>query len=345
MIHKSSGLPTSCRHCCYHQALTVIELLVVVAIITLLITLFYPSVQAARESARRTICGNHLKQIGLALQLYHDTNKSLPPAIKNSGSWNWTRPQNQARFPDYKTYNHTGWVLLLPYLEQGALYDAYDFSEPSSTRRLAFGAPLGGSGTSMVNSKAISRDLDVYSCPSDAKPEVVTFQLGVRYELNNARRSNYLFSGGHFGEMANPYRSIKNDFSRNAGAFGHDGSASFNMITDGLVHTIAVGESKQGLPGVKTEHPGGGPFWGAGSRGCCIGRTLDEEADEDPTRWAINATRNGLHREWQFSSFHPGGAQFVFCDGSVKFIRETIAYETVFVYLNRIQDGKALPDF
>src|SRR5688572_33278503 len=98
------------------KAFTLVELLVVIAIIGVLIALLLPAVQFARESARRMSCGNNLKQIGVALHTYHDNLKTLPPALLGSGRWlSWNAP---TAVPPGQTYNTTGWMLLLPYLEQ-----------------------------------------------------------------------------------------------------------------------------------------------------------------------------------------------------------------------------------
>ena len=97
---------------------TLVELLVVIAIIGILVALLLPAVQAAREAARRMSCGNNLKQIGLALHNYHDTYKTMPPAIV------YTRPpaQNARNGRPY-----WGWgALVLPYVEQTPLHDALD---------------------------------------------------------------------------------------------------------------------------------------------------------------------------------------------------------------------------
>ncbi len=91
-------------------AVTLVELLVVIAIITLLITLFFPAVQAARDAARRTQCINNLKQLGMACQGYHDAFKALPPPRVDDGP--------------------TWCVYLLPYVEREAQYEAFDFTRP-----------------------------------------------------------------------------------------------------------------------------------------------------------------------------------------------------------------------
>src|SRR6476469_182788 len=97
------------------SAFTLVKLLVVIAIIGVLVALLLPAVQAAREAARRMQCSNHLKQIGLALQNYHDTFGSLPPAYLADSQG---KPIHSWR------------VLILPFLENTTLYDRYSFDEP-----------------------------------------------------------------------------------------------------------------------------------------------------------------------------------------------------------------------
>ncbi|MEZ6133148.1 MAG: DUF1559 domain-containing protein, partial [Planctomycetaceae bacterium] len=102
---------------------TLIELLVVIAIIAILIALLLPAVQQAREAARRTECKNKLKQLGLAFHNYHDTHNTFPAALYSSGRYN-----SAAYFSGNNTVkNVTGWQMILPYMDQAALYNQFDF--------------------------------------------------------------------------------------------------------------------------------------------------------------------------------------------------------------------------
>jgi len=112
--------------CVRRRGFTLVELLVVIAIIGVLVALLLPAVQAAREAARRMSCSNNLKQIGLALHNYHDSFKRFPPAGINYG---WCQsPANDGR----KLFNSNGLMMLLPFVEQNALYNQYDQTQAAS---------------------------------------------------------------------------------------------------------------------------------------------------------------------------------------------------------------------
>jgi prepilin-type N-terminal cleavage/methylation domain-containing protein len=126
-----------------YAAFTLVELLVVIAIIGILIALLLPAVQAAREAARRSQCTNNLKQIGLALQNYHDQNQTFPFGVRAQG-WG----------PSF-------YVGLLPYMEQTALYQKYDMIG-SNNGYLA--------GNSYLNSVVANVRLPALKCPSSPLP-------------------------------------------------------------------------------------------------------------------------------------------------------------------------------
>jgi len=177
------------------QGFTLIELLVVIAIIAILIALLVPAVQKVREAAARTQCTNNLKQIGLAMHMYNDTYKKLPAgwatsstAQPNSG-WSWS-------------------VIILPYIEQGPLFNALnpDLKTPGAPPAATAGTP-------------IMTLVPIYLCPSD---------------IGNP-------TNGNFGAYA------MNNYIINRWLLGPDGNSlptnyAVNRIPDGSSNTIMVGE-------------------------------------------------------------------------------------------------------
>lgn len=330
------------------SAFTLIELLVVIAIIAILIALLLPAVQQAREAARRTQCRNNFKQVGLALHNYHDNFQQFPPALVSSGRCNTggsgecptTRP----------VLNTTGFVLLLPYIDQAPMYNQYNLNV-SSSMSSPYGRPqAGGVANSTTNQAIYNKKLAAYGCPSDPiGMSLQTYQANVAtdfYESNQVARSSMLFASGSFTDYSTSFGA--NIGSLDLGMFGNDGGATVAMVTDGLSNTIAVGESRQQG---KTSSVYG-PYWGAGVHTCCHGYTPN-------ACYTVNAAYNyppcaaspptagtiKLQYAWGFGSEHTGGAHFLLGDGSVRFIGENIDYATVFNPLNRIKDGKIIGEF
>ena len=343
------------------RGFTLVELLVVIAIIGILIALLLPAVQAAREASRRSQCNNNLKQMGIALQNYHDTCKVFPPAIIGCGRY------GGAATAGYIVSNTTGFVLMLPQLEQGGLYTNYNFRVPSSISNpygdtLAGGLP-GNATTSAINQAVYSQPLSVFTCPSDKTPPQIYVNGPGNpanfYEANSVAQSNYLFASGGYDDYNTAWVNFSNS-PLDQGPFGNDGAAGISDIKDGTSNTIAMGESKQSFPGGKASQAFG-PYWGAGVHTCCHGLT---------SRSATLQTTNGVtapagyfvgkpnfdysgtankHQQyaWVYGSYHPGGTQYVMCDGSARFISDEVDYGDlangalagVFIWLNRIKDG------
>lgn len=192
----------------FHAAFTLVELLVVIAIIGILIALLLPAVQAAREAARRSHCTNNLKQIGVGLHVFENTQRAFPSSFGGSQGTDWSA---QAR--------------ILPYLEQVALHDSIDFNQPYSAATLPDGSPL-----------ATFR-VPTYLCPSEPNDEVrLSSGNPVHYPLNYAMNLGTWFvyrpTNRQGGEGAfQPYRRLKpRDF------------------VDGLSNTLAVAEVKTYTP-------------------------------------------------------------------------------------------------
>jgi prepilin-type N-terminal cleavage/methylation domain-containing protein len=361
------------------RAFTLVELLVVIAIIGVLVALLLPAVQFAREAARRMSCGNNLKQVGIALHTYHDTYKVFPPALIGSGRWNASAtiyaPGGTGRPTHYVT-NTTGWVLMLPQLEKMDLWSQYNFSFPSSISNPYGQTFLNNNSSSLrpdqgglnPNGFVYNKRMEILTCPSDTYPApiITSGQNNPAdfYERNEVARSNYLFSTGHYTDYDNRYGQFQN---LHKGMFGNDGAGGLQDCLDGSSNTVAVGEAKNSRLGQTAT--AFGPYWGAGVHTCCHGRTpIDLNlvtlagTNGRPSRTVTNGERYGAinfdnnnnntrqQYAWQFGSNHPTGAQFVMCDGSVKFINESIQYDGggpanpqggVFIWLNRPADNIA----
>lgn len=281
-----------------------------------------------------------MKQMGIALHSHHDANGFLPPAIVNSGRWNCgtTCPQSLSWFrndPQWFVYNHSGFIFLLPYLEQDNLFRMYDFRVPGSLSN-PYGLPLPPTASALnsshPNALVQSQKLKVFTCPSDRDPEVVIDLTHSFYHRPNTARSNYLFSAGWRTDYNGP-----NDWmdATRSGIFGHNTRTKMTDIADGTSNTIAIGESIQRKEGTSVFY---GPYWGSGTHTATIGYT----PGSDP-RFNINAPWNPACNPpgprcvyaWVFSSFHSGGANFVFADGSVRFLRETINYSNFYAMNTR----------
>ena len=282
---------------------TLVELLVVIAIIAILIALLLPAVQAARAAARRLQCANNLKQVGVALHNYHSVHSVFPV-----GFWgNLYIPVNQ----------EDGWAwgtFILPYLEQGDINEAFDFS-------------LDSYRNFTVNRQAAAHHVQVYICPDDPQaPELVGccgdwMQGSHRHEdvamTNLAGVTGSIHLDGLWYQRDD---RNANDVVVNNGIFFWDSAVRMSHITDGTSQTLAVGEVAGGGPGSHRAH-----YWvtfnvNSTHRGINGPLTL-------PGGWS---NPSDPHIWWQlengsFSSYHPsGGAHFVFADGSVHFLSENI---------------------
>ncbi len=300
------------------RGFTLIELLVVIAIIGVLIALLLPAVQAAREAARRAQCSNNLKQIGLALHNYHDTNQVFPPGA----FWMDRTPAGWVSL-----YRGSILIRLLPFLEQQPLYGLFDFKTNTDNQTDPAGVLL---------AKTI---VPVYVCPSDSGDVI----------QNGVALHNYAASKGptaHIDNSAyscsewqswNTYTLAPYDDPTNfAGPFCRlCVSTSIRDCTDGLSNTIYFGEVRRAC----SAHTQAG--WSRSNNGNGLTSTqipINYDSCHPEATNYCQHPRN-WNTELGFKSRHPGGAQFLFGDGTVHFLNESIDHWT-FQYLGAKSDGR-----
>jgi type II secretory pathway pseudopilin PulG len=262
--------------------------LVVIAIIGILIALLLPAVQSAREAARRSQCINNLKQVGLAVHGYHDSFKLLP-GTEPGGSGVLDRA--------------SGFAAILPYLDQAAVYTQYDFSQGNSHP---------------VNLKAVSQRITGYLCPSANMPRQVPIS---GCDANDRAPGTYAFSTG----SKDPYGTLAAGTANN-GAIVNASSGKTRLadIRDGTSQTLMTGESAWNLSDyLFTTGPCTGQVrWGFSywSSPYPLATAFTTMPPFNPKRLEGDSMRLAHFR----SDHRPGGSHFGFCDGSVRFLGETI---------------------
>jgi prepilin-type N-terminal cleavage/methylation domain-containing protein len=320
------------------RGLTLVELLVVVAIIGLLVALLLPAVQSARESARRSACGNSLRQIGLALHGYHTSNGRLPAASNSVATRN--NPPNCRDFAaskpdpnpdrcdpsiDEQWPNHNWTEYMLPYLDLGMLYDKIDFTTGLTglaNRSLFTGKRLPG-----------------FECPSNPFAATMGLVNGGNFRTPWTGR----FPVGCYVPCSGPSRwahqvaaadcPTNESFCSVAGSW-HWGSRLIQSpgmfagrsvlqvplasVRDGLSSTIMVAERRGELNHDLSQLSLLVPTVWTGLR---INSSLIDTADASKL-FGDNAGWHG-----GASSHHPGGAGFCLGDGSVRFFTDDIAFD------------------
>lgn len=307
------------------RGFTLVELLVVIAIIGILVALLLPAIQAAREAARRSECTNKLKQMAIACQNFHDTYKRFPVA---SHEMNF-RLQNSASSADF-TGNRHRWsyiVAILPFIEQQPLYDDFMVNY--------LGITVPWNTNDLTRSK-----IPTILCPSDGNTASVP-ATDRQYTSYHCNRGDY---------------HLHYDWFECRGVFGRGDRQFHTMatITDGTSNTMLISEVKVGVNGRRTVGEAFATGWAATNGGSPAGLLARELPDGTLSgalgapdqmlgwRWADshsiytqwhavlppNRPSGGIDREnWALitaSSYHPGGVNVAFVDGSVHFIADSI---------------------
>jgi len=332
------------------KAFILIELLVVIAIIAILIGLLLPAVQQVREAAARTKCANNLKQIGLAVHNYHASEGRLPPfSYAARGHGDGKTPT----LPDGIGYKHYGaFLIILPYLEQDAIARSYD-------PMLAWNSTVDNDGDGITNAMLTNKPLPTFLDPSMSVPVNNRYAAYSSYAWSRGNFEHMTDSSGSVrttgasvwteddGALASAYVSpAPGSPPEDLGSFRH---VKLTDVTDGTSSTFLAGEKHYTLkdynyPASSTATaPDGSPLAGkpfSGQTNWVFPHPGQDTAD-GTTNVAMNTTTvvekatgpddnspNAWWRRTGFSAFrsnHKGGCNFVYCDGSVKFLRDTIS--------------------
>jgi prepilin-type N-terminal cleavage/methylation domain-containing protein/prepilin-type processing-associated H-X9-DG protein len=299
------------------RGFTLVELLVVIAIIGVLVALLLPAVQAAREAARRTTCLDHLKNLGLACLNHLDARKTYPPG-------------KVLRRDANPTEELTNWAIeILPYIEEGALYDRYD-----QTRR----------NWDNVNKLVLQTTLPVMGCPSDPNVgRLAVPQNGPTFGSEGLATGSYRAVGGRGLSGGNPdemyWDSMQATMGDNANQLNREDRGAMHMvtrfnlspvragqITDGASHTLLIGEY------TANRLVGRSVYWANSFYGMNLGSIVPNVGSHfwtpDYETCRVNMPDPGFPQPCRraFSSMHGGSStvNFVYCDGAVRSINTDV---------------------
>jgi prepilin-type N-terminal cleavage/methylation domain-containing protein/prepilin-type processing-associated H-X9-DG protein len=319
---------------------TLIELLVVIAIIAVLIALLLPAVQAAREAARRAQCTNNMKQLGLAMHNYQSTNNCLPYGMKGCCWGSFMIP-------------------ILPYVEQTAMFNAWN----SAGDNRVVGSPLNGIRyASPQNITVTSAHITAYLCPSEPNAASQTSGIAVAGADGVARQitshnyvvnfgnvdmqqdPTYTFAGVTYPFLGAPFTDIGSPLADQPTAGGVGGTTAcvdFAAITDGTSNTMMVSECIAGARQPTNYDLRGFSWWAYGATFSGLLTPNSKLPDfmqsqsycpvtlgNNVPPCAYNSTNAGASGPGSVvmaaRSLHPGGVNMSFCDGSVKFMKNTV---------------------
>jgi prepilin-type N-terminal cleavage/methylation domain-containing protein/prepilin-type processing-associated H-X9-DG protein len=326
------------------RGFTLIELLVVIAIIAVLIALLLPAVQSAREAARRAQCTNNLKQLALAANNYESSSGCYPGG--SYSNYNGGAPSGRCAtgvapcdFPE----NFSAFVRMLPYTDQAPMYNSVNFNLTSGN---------------FENLTVCGVRLNILTCPSDTQNDPVPLVPGTKNASFNTVGNlklamppgNWIqaFSSyaGNAGTWDYGYNTTNGTtvFTQYNGTIYNDSTVKIAMVTDGTSNTFMFAEHSKSMAALND------PYYYISDMSWQSGRWYDTLfATLYPM--TTNLQGNSVQANGPFgyyaitiaSSLHPGGANFAFCDGSVRFLKSTISSWT-FNTGNTDPGGNALPD-
>jgi prepilin-type N-terminal cleavage/methylation domain-containing protein/prepilin-type processing-associated H-X9-DG protein len=280
------------------RAFTLIELLVVIAIIALLVGLLLPAVQKVRDAAARTQCTNNLKQIGLALQSYHDVNKQFPPGYTSG-----VTATGDDTGPGW------GWAAyILPYMEQQPLFAQITFTQPIEAT---------------ANTAARTATVKPYLCPADSPP--ATIPVGPRSAAGQLLSVTCeLATASYTGSYGVNEPGVDGD-----GVFFRNSKVRIGDITDGTSQTLLAGERSYRY----SETAWAGAVTGA-KNVPSPNSPLPLEVDESSNFVLSHVAEMvaGPTKPFEinnYSSNHSGGVNFLFADGHVRFLTSGADYTTL----------------
>ena len=326
------------------RGFTLVELLVVIAIIGILVALLLPAIQAAREAANRTECANNLKQIGLAVQNYHDTYNTMPLGVWATSTGNW---------------GSSWWTGILPFAEQGAGYDQLIFvgSHPGWTAR--------GSG---IHNGSVFHNINIpmMACPSS--PLDAMGDTGGGKVINRPHYTGIAGAtdGNGFTNKTREQRACCNCCNTQArvalisagGMLLPNDSKRFASATDGTSTTIIVGECSDFVrdgSGKKQAQINSNHGWlmgtpnrqkvpaGTGRFSRCFNITTIRYPINSITTLMDGVANNDGQNNGIYSP-HPGGAQVCLLDGSVQYLNDSIDMFTLRCLATR-HDGEPIRDY
>lgn len=325
------------------RGFTLIELLVVIAIIAILIALLLPAVQQAREAARRTQCRNNLKQIGLALHNYHDTHSVFPASSYSLGigAYDYFTGGSTPQNPRYSNLN--GLVMLLPYIDQAPIYNAWNMNSAGSWSYVyGLYTPANVSGDPNNNAALAKKKLQVFTCPSDNGPDMYNSSnqyYSISATQTGGYKTSYDFSVEYNDYYYNHRWQILGTTSRKM--FGTDTKSSIRDVTDGTSNTAAFYEQ------CFDKYNGVAGAW---AYRCHVNIGIDG-AWYGINRWDYY---NGAYGyvpvpgklgQWATpGSLHTGGCHVLLGDGGVRFLSQNTD-NTVLSRLSTIADGNPTGEF